>query len=168
VINIEKSFKFKNIEVNLVKLLDLLLDNSNFRKYIYHLADNPLNQSEVSIDLLESGNIVLAPFDEDILDQQRVTIFINPLEGDLRKQPLSSLTFLVDIVVPNSKWLLRDLGEIRAFRIADEISQLVDQKNVLGIGETEISKFRIYKVGKSYSGLSLWITVSSSTMKGLR
>jgi hypothetical protein len=132
------------------------------------LVDNPLSQSEVTINLLENGNIILTPFDENILDEQRVTVFINPLEGDLRKQPLSNLTFLVDIVVPNSKWLLRDLGEIRVFRIADEISQLVDQKNVLGIGETEVSKFRIYKVGKNYSGLSLWITVNSSTMKGLR
>lgn len=164
----EKSFKFANIENNLIKLLNILLQNENLKKYIFYLVDDPLNQPEVDVDLLGNNNIILTPFDENILDEQRITMFINPLEGDLRRQPLSNLTFLIDIVVPNNKWLLRDLGQIRVFRIADEITQLIDQKNVLGIGETEVSKFRIYKVGKTYSGLSLWITVNSSTMKGLR
>jgi hypothetical protein len=60
------------------------------------------------------------------------------------------------------------LGQIRVFRIADEIAQDVDQKKVMGIGECEVTKFKVFKVNDDYSGLSLWLNVSSSTLKGLR
>lgn len=164
----EKSCKFKHIENNLIKLLEVLLSNENLKKYIYHLSDDPLNQPTVEADLLETNNIILNLFDSEILDEQRVTLFINPYEGDLRSQPLSDLTFTIDIIVPSSKWLLRGLGQIRSFRIADEIAKDIDQKNVMGIGECEITRFRIYKVNNNYSGMTLWIKVNSSTLKGAR
>ena len=164
----ERSCKFKHIENNLIKLLEVLLSNENLKKYIYHLSDDPLNQPTVEADLLETNNIILNLFDSEILDEQRVTLFINPYEGDLRSQPLSDLTFTIDIVVPYSKWLLNGLGQIRVFRIADEIAKDIDQKNVMGIGEYEITRFRTYKVNNNYSGMTLWIKVNSSTLKGLR
>lgn len=164
----EKSFKFKYIEENLLKLLRILQQNKNFKKYIKYLVDNPLSQSDVTEDLIQTGNIVLTPFDTKILNQQKALLFINPLEGNLKNQPLSNITFLVDIIVPNSKWLLNSLGQIRVFRIADEIAQDVDQKKVMGIGECEVTKFKVFKVNDDYSGLSLWLNVSSSTLKGLR
>jgi hypothetical protein len=165
---LEKSFKFKYIEENLLKLLRILQQNKNFKKYIKYLVDNPLSQSDVTEDLIQTGNIVLTPFDTKILNQQKALLFINPLEGNLKNQPLSNITFLVDIIVPNSKWLLNSLGQIRVFRIADEIAQDVDQKKVMGIGECEVTKFKVFKVNDDYSGLSLWLNVSSSTLKGLR
>lgn len=164
----EVSYKFKHIEDNLVKLLEILLQNENLKKYIVHLVNEPLNQPNVTQDLIESGHIVLNLFDEGILSDERVTVFINPYEGNLKSQPLSNLTFTVDIIVPYSKWLLNTLGQVRAFRIADEISKDIDQQKVMGIGDTEVGRFKIYKVNKNYSGLTLWISVNSSTMKGLR
>ncbi|MDN5317422.1 MAG: hypothetical protein PWR08_1547 [Thermoanaerobacterium sp.] len=164
----ERSCKFKHIENNLIKLLEVLLSNENFKKYVYYLSDDPLSQPTVNVNLLETNNIILNLFDDSILDEQRVTLFINPYEGDLRSQPLSDLTFTIDIVVPYSKWLLNGLGQIRVFRIADEIAKDIDQKNVMGIGECEITRFRTYKVNNNYSGMALWIKVNSSTLKGLR
>lgn len=165
----EKSCKFKHIENNLIKLLEVLLSNENLKKYIFYLIDDPLSQPTVDVDLLETNNIILNLFDSNILDERRVTLFINPLEGDLRSQPLSDLTFTIDIVIPYKKWIMGEFGgQLRVFRIADEIAKEIDQKNVMGIGDTEIVRFRLFKVNSDYSGMTLWIKVNSSTLKGAR
>jgi len=165
---LKKSFKFKHIENNLLKLLALILTNQNMLKYIYYLDDDPLSQPNVSVNLLDTNNIILTLFDEKILIEQQIKVFLNPLQGNLEYLPLSDLTYTLDIIIPNSKWILHGLGQLRAYRISDEFAQMVDGQMVAGIGETEITRFKTYKVGDSYSGLSLWIRVNSSTMKGLR
>ena len=164
----KKSFKFKHIENNLLKLLALILTNQNMLKYIYYLDDDPLGQPNVSVNLLDTNNIILTLFDEKILTEQQIKVFLNPLQGNLEYLPLSDLTYTLDIVIPNNKWILHGLGQLRAYRISDEFAQMVDGQMVAGIGETEITRFRTYKVGDGYSGLSLWIKINSSTMKGLR
>lgn len=164
----EKSFKFKHIENNLLKILALLLNNENIKKYIYYLVDNPISQPNVTQNLIKSKHIILTPFNPNILSQEKVCVFLNPYSGSFRDSALSNLEFLIDIIIPSSKWLLNGLGQIRCFRLADEISQLLDQQKIAGMTETEITQFKMYKVDDSYSGLSLWIKVNSSTMKGLR
>jgi hypothetical protein len=165
---LEKSFKFKHIENNLLKILALLLNNENIKKYIYYLVDNPISQPNVTQNLIQSKHIILTPFNPNILSQEKVCLFLNPYEGNFKNSALSDLVFLVDIIIPSSKWLLNGLGQIRCFRLADEISQLLDQQKIAGMTEVEIFNFRIYKVDDSYSGLSLKIKVNSSSMKGLR
>lgn len=166
---LDKSLKFANIENNLLKLLDLILNNQNILKYIYYIdSNNPLSESNVSTNLLESGNIILTPFDPTVLTEESIRMFINPLEGSFNNSSLSNLTFLVDVIIPINKWLISGMGQIRTFRIFDELSQDIDQQRVMGITQTEIIKFRIYKVDDKYSGMSVWIKVNSSTMKGLR
>jgi hypothetical protein len=164
----EKSFKFKHIENNLLKLLTFFLDNQNIKKYIYHLVDDPISQTNVTIDLIENDYIILTMFDENILTEEQIRIFFNPMSGSLKSQPVSEITYIMDIIIPNNYWVLHGLGQLRAFRIADEFAQDIDQQLVAGIGECEITNFKAYKVGKNYSGLSLWIKVCSASMKGLR
>ncbi len=163
----KKSLKFKHIENNLLKLLALILSNQNILKYIYYLDDDPLSKPNVTENLI-GKNILLTLFDETILTEQMIKVFLNPYQGNLKSQPLSDLTFVMDIVIPNNKWILNGLGQLRGYRIADEFAQMVDQKMVAGIGECEITQFRAFKVGDDYSGLSLFININSSTMKGLR
>lgn len=165
----EKSLKFKNIENNLLKLLDIILNNQNILKYIYYInSNNPLSESDVTVNLLETGNIILTPFDPTILTEESIRLFINPLEGSFNASSLSNLTFLIDIILPVGKWIIDGMGQIRCFRLADELSKEIDQQRIMGISECEITKFKIYKVDDTYAGLSLLIKVNSSSMKGLR
>ena len=167
--SLEKSLKFKNIENNLLKLLDLILNNQNILKYLYYInSNNPLAESTVSTNLLESGNIILTPFDPTVLTEEAMRMFINPLEGSFNSSSLSDLVFLIDVIVPINKWLISGMGQIRVFRIFDELSQDIDQQRVMGITQSEITKFRIYKVDDKYAGMSVWVKVNSSSMKGLR
>lgn len=165
---LQKSYKFKHIENNLIKLLYIILSSQPILKYIHYLDDDPQSHADVEVNLLETGNIVLTLFDETVLIEECVKLFLNPLQGDLRKQPLSDITFTLDIVMNNSLWILAGRGELRAYRIADEFAQLVDGKNIAGIGDVEITRFQAFKSGTKYSGLTLLIKVNSSTLKGLR
>lgn len=163
----ETSYKFKHIENNLSKILGLIVSNQNVLKYLVYLDNKPLSHPDINEDLI-GANIQLQPFDEEILSQERCTLFLNPLEGNLISEPMSNLNFTIDIVVPNKKWLLEGSGKIRVFRICDEIAQMIDNQLVAGIKPNRVTRFRIFKVGNDYSGITLWITVNSSTMKGLR
>lgn len=160
------SLKFQHIENNLVKLFTLLYENKNISKYVYYLVDNPLSMPDVTVDLLENGNYLLTVFDDKILQEEKVRIFLNPYSGDLRNIPIGEITYVMDIIVPNTKWILHGLGQIRAFRIADEFSKMVDGQYVAGLGQVNITNFRMYKVNDSYSGVSLFIKVNTSTLKG--
>lgn len=165
---LEKSLKFKHIENNLLKILALLLESENIKKYLYYLTDNPLIESNVTQNLLETENVILTPFNPTVLSEEKVCLFLNPYSGDFKNSSLSNLEFLIDIIIPSSKWLLNGLGQLRCFRLADEISQLLDQQKIAGMTEVEVTRFKMYKVDDKYSGLTLWIKVNSSSQKGLR
>ena len=151
-----------------MKLLSLILSNQNILKYITHLVDDPLSESDVTEDLLENGSIILTLFDEEILTDLKVKLFLNPFNGSLKSMPLSDIVFTLDILVPNLYWKLNGLGQLRPYRIADEFAQLVDGQKVAGIGEVNITNFKSYKINKTYSGITLFVEVNSSTTKGLR
>jgi hypothetical protein len=124
---------------------------------------------DVPIDLMENGNYVLALFDGKVETEETIKIFFNPIYGDLSKQPLSNITFLIEIVIPNRLWILEGMGQLRGYRILDELAQMVDQQNVAGIGEVEILNFKASKLADTnYSVLSANIKVNSSSLKGLR
>lgn len=164
----EVSYKFKYIEENLVKLIEVLLANENFKKLVYYLTDDPLSQPNVNVDLIESGHIVINLFDDGILDEQRVTVFINFVDGNFEREPLSTLLFSVDVVVPYNKWTLRGLGKIRAISIMNEIAKDIDQKKVMGMTDAKVTRAKTIKVNQSYSAMTSLIRINSSTMKGLR
>ena len=151
-----------------MKLLSLLLESKNISKYIYHLVDDPLSESDVTEDLMGNGNIILTLFDETVLTNSQVKVFLNPFNGSLKSMPTSDIVFTLDIIVPNLYWKLNGMGQIRPYRIADEFAQLVDGQKVAGMGEVNITNFKAYKVNTTYSGLTLFIEVNSSTTKGLR
>ena len=135
--------------------------------YIYHLVDDPLSESDVTEDLMGNGNIILTLFDETVLTNSQIKVFLNPFNGSLKSMPLSDIVFTLDIIVPNLYWKLNGMGQIRPYRIADEFTQLVDGQKVAGMGEVNITNFKAYKVNATYSGLTLFIEVNSSTLKGV-
>ena len=145
----------------------MLLGSQNISKYIYHLVDDPLSESDVTEDLMGNGNIILTLFDETVLTNSQVKVFLNPFNGSLKSMPLSDIVFTLDIIVPNLYWKLNGMGQIRPYRIADEFAQLVDGQKVAGMGEVNITNFKAYKVNATYSGLTLFIEVNSSTLKGV-
>lgn len=165
----EKSFKFKYIEDNLVKLFNLIYYNENISKYIYYLNDTPLSSPTVPVDLLDEGYYLFSFFDGNVPEEDKVRVFINPVSGLFNKQPLSEIIYSIEVVIPNKYSLLHGAGKFRAFRIFDEIAQMVDQQRVAGVTEPEITKFRSSGIFKTeYSYFAIEIKINSSSVKGLR
>jgi hypothetical protein len=161
-------------------LLNIIKSNQNVLRYIKYLSDDPLakktyvdgtlvNQPDVEEDPIDNGYIIPSIFDDKPPDKECVRLFLSPILGNFQSYPLSNIGFEINIILPINKFILSGRGEFRPFRIMDEISQNIDQQNVAGVGETEISGFKCTKLdNSSYLNMSSLIKVSSSTMKGLR
>ena len=161
------SLKFKFIEENLSKMLILLVNNQDFKRYIVYLDKYPLDPTLPDVnDNLIGKYIFLQPFSEDILEESRVMLFINPYEGDLKDIHIGYDTYVIDIIVPIRYWLIAGKGEIRPFRIAREIANTLDNQYIAGIGRINIVKYRLFKVNELYAGLALWVNVVNATAKG--
>ena len=160
------SLKFENIESNLVKLYELLISNQNISKFTYYLVDDPLSISaDVPVNLKDEGYYLLTVFDNSIPETEKVRIFLNPYSGNLRKIGTGEIIYQMDIVVPNTKWVLNGMGQLRPFRISNEFNKMVDGKPVSGIGSVNVEGFRTFKVDDNYSGLSLFINTTALTIK---
>lgn len=163
-----ESLKFKNIENNLLKLFTLLEENENIAKYVYYLDTNdPLSQPTVTEDLTSAGNYLLTIVDTKIPDKETFRVYLNPYRGKLRRtgNGLGEIIFILDIVCPNTKWILTGKGKLRAYRVADEFSKMVDGQTVAGLGCVDIVDFNTFKVNDFYTSLSLAISVNTSTLK---
>lgn len=164
------SLKFKNIEKYLIAILKLIQQNQNILRYIKYLNDNPLDTSNPNItsNLVKDGNIIPTMFDITLTNIEEVKMFIYPKQGSLKDKPLGDVFFHIDILIPDEHWTLSGLGQFRAFRIADEITQMIDgQSEIAGTGQINVVDFNAFKLTSSnYTVLSLRVLVNSCTLKG--
>jgi len=161
--------KFKNIGINLVKLYSLIISNENISKYVYYLNHNPLASPDVPIDLKKEGYYILSLFDGGIPEEEKIRLFLNPSICNFEKYPLSEISYILELVIPNKWWVLEGLGELRGYAIMDEIAQMIDQQSVAGVGEVEITHCRTSRItGSEYSVLTAIIKVRSVALKGMR
>jgi len=152
-----------------VKLFTLIYQNQNICKYIYYLNNDPISSPTVPVNLLEEGNFILGFFDGSVPETEKIRLFINPISGILNKYPLSDITYLIEIALPNRVSILHGREEVRPMRIFDEISQMIDQQKGIGITEAEITRFRSGRIADTtYCVYSIEISINSSTLKGLR
>lgn len=165
------SYKFRNIEEYLLTIYELIINNQNLLKYMYYLDNDPLSHANISQSVINNNikdHILLTLFDINILTDEKVQLFLNPYKGNLRDRPSSDLLYRLDIVVPTDKWRLKGLGQLRAYRIADEFSQMVDGQAIAGVGNVVIFDFDAFKLSDKFSCLSLKFEVKSLSIVGLR
>jgi len=160
------SYKFNYVETNLSNILQLILGNQNILRYIYYLDSNPLDPSKPNIDVNKvnpvNSTIYLLPHDPTVISQDAVKLFINPHVGNLKNTPNQGQaieTYLIDIVVPNAMWLLSGQAKIRPFRIANEISLMIDGQPIAGTRKTYIDKYQVISLDDRISALILWVTI---------
>lgn len=163
------SLKFKFIGQNTFKLLQPIVKNQNILRYIKYLdKDDPLDKKlpdiDMRTDLITDGTIILTPFDKNVLAKEKIKIFFTPIDIDFGngKDVLNTTYYMIDIMVPTSKWRLSN-GEFRAYMIAYEIAQTIDNKNIAGLGKVNIVDRAIQgKVTDTFSGLNFKIAVDSA------
>jgi len=153
-----------------MNILTLITGNQNISRYVLRLDNNPLDPAKPDItdDLIGLGNIIPALFDGNVKDYIDIKIFIYPQRGSLKEKPLGDVFFNIDIIIPDEYITLSGLGQFRTFRIADEITKMLDGKSeIAGIGAMNVVDFINYKIPNSiYSGLTIRVLVNSVTMNG--
>lgn len=162
------SLKLQQIENNLISLLFKLISSQPLCRYIYYLDNDPLSTDKQDIDGINliNNNIILKPFDNTILTENLVKLFINPIEGNLKRKPIDEVKFIIDICCPHSCWIIDGQGYLRPFRIAKYICELLDGQNeIMGIGQIEVEYFKIFKLSENYSCLTLFLKVNTVTIK---
>ena len=160
------SQKFKSIENNLSKILYMVQTNPNFLRYMKYLDNDPLNPDKPDINLEEvEGQFFDELFDGNTQETKQVLVFFSEQSGNLKSQPLGSDMYVMEFVIPKEFNTLQGFGKKRCTRLAFEVSTRIDGKNIAGIGQVEIVKYNKFNIGTDYVGYTLWIEVSTPTIK---
>ena len=170
-----ESQKFKYISDNTSKLVNEMLTNQNLAKYIYYLDNkkHPLDPSNPSISPIRvrDKNFKFVLFDDNIVTDTQILVFVNPAMNNYRGTTLSIDTFVMDVAIPNKYWVINNGGDIqlRAYEIAYEVAKAIDGKNITGIGDVEIVSTRTGRIGsKGVSVISMMIEVKNTATKVLK
>lgn len=161
------SLKFKHMSINTTKIVLNLLLNQNLMRYIHYLGDyNPLDSRlpDVEADEVKKKNFILTKFNDKIITETKILMFVNPLRGRFTGSASSDDFYEINIIVPRDYWIIGNTSEIRAFEIAYEIGQSLDQKNIAGVGDVKIVNWDTWKVNDSFDGLSLLLSVTNGTV----
>lgn len=169
------STKFRKIEENLLKMISLMAESQNLLRYIKYLSNSPLElsyydentnttiqQPNLDFTLIEDGNLILTPFDPTVLEKIKLKIFFNPLDSNFNDEAIAENIYSFDIVCPIQHWVVKGQGQLRPYRIADELAQLIDDKDVAGVGKVKITRQRRERYTDDYSIVSLIIRVKNS------
>lgn len=163
----ENSIKFSNIESSVVDIFTLILQSQNIRRYLKYMDNDPLSVSNDDItETLVDENIFLKPYSDILIstDAAECYLFAGNLFGTVDSYPSSGITLKFVVCCPNEYWVLSGKGQIRPFRIADEISKLIDSEHITGIGRTEITSFSVTPLNDNkYSALDFDVKINIST-----
>ena len=162
------SLKFKHISDNTNKLVDALLDNQNFLKWISYLKDNPEKEANINNPERKLGSaLILTEFNEKILTERTIKVFLTPFRGAPHKgKVLADDVYEMNITMPNEYSYIYTRRKDRRGEIARQVAISLDQQRIAGIGEVEVgSNYNMYKINETYVGMTLFITVTNGSVK---
>ena len=151
------STKFKDISEHKMKLLMAILSDESVRKWVAYLTENPEEEKSVSIDTVLKENVVNSKINEDILQEDKILLFIELLEGDFNFNALSTEHWVVNIILPNEYWFIKQYAKERIYEIAYRIARAIDNQRLIGIGKVEIKGYKQEQMNRHWTGLSLFV-----------
>ena len=162
-----QSTKFKFVSKTMNQMMNQILRNRAVRRYITYLGkSHPLDVGipDVSPKKVFDDNVYFKIYTEEVLSDEKVVLFLNPVEQDYSNLSLGLDFYQLDIVVPEAAWEIRtDLErEIRAYSILHEIAKEIDQQKIAGIGEVTIQTSFMQSMTKGYAIVSTTIMVNTS------
>lgn len=170
-LNKRTSTKFKNISENTNKIVDALLKNQAFLRWITHLVDYPLSSdiSDVLPENILGDKLILTHFNPLILKEQEIKVFLTPHRGVPRKGGiLADDIYEMNITMPNEWGYIYKTRVNRFGEIANIVAVTLDQQGVAGVGEVKVEiNYNTYKINEAYTGMVLFITVTNSIMTEL-
>ena len=131
------SLKFQPISENTNKIVDELLKNQEFLRWITYLVDNPSSpiMPDVPPDNILGDKLILTDFNPIILKEKEIKVFLTPHRGVQRKGGiLTDDIYEMNITMPNEYGYIYKLRRDRFSEIARRVAIILDQQFITGIG----------------------------------
>jgi hypothetical protein len=169
-----ESTKFKYLDDNLKLIVSKLSDNQNFVRYVMYLTNDPLalnykdesgkliSQPNININLIDTGNVVLDDFSQEILKEEKVILFLHSSRGTFDIATSNDL-FAIDITYPFTRGILKGFGRTRYNQIAYEFCRSIDMKDV-GIGQVKVYDYIKGSINDKYGILTLLFKICNASV----
>lgn len=168
----DTSLKLKYTSENTSKLANTILENQNLLRYIHYLDNkiHPLdkNNKDVNWFVVRNNNFVFTHFNEEILTETKIILFFNPVISDFRNPTISKDVYSLSVVIPNMYWIIGNNSqfELRGWKIMREIVKILDQKNIVGVGDVKVTNIKAGVYNNNYSIISCTIETENPSIKG--
>ena len=153
-------------------------ENQEIKRFVLYGTNNPLGnkscdlnknlitQPDITKSLLDENVLFNNPFNEDILDKEKVCyIFVYPYSANYKKNDIGDLEFVVNILSP-SEYNNLTRGDKRIFEISYRIEDLLDQYVIKSDeGNLEIGNVMFELTASSYTRLSKVTSIENLALK---
>lgn len=153
-------------------------ENQEIKRFVLYGTNNPLGnkscdlnknlitQTDITKSLLDENVLFNNPFNEDILDKEKVCyIFVYPYSANYKKNDIGDLEFVVNILSP-SEYNNLTRGDKRIFEISYRIEDLLDQYVIKSDeGNLEIGNVMFELTASSYTRLSKVTSIENLALK---
>ena len=153
-------------------------ENQEIKRFVLYGTNNPLGnkscdlnknlitQPDITKSLLEENVLFNNPFNESILDEEKVCyIFVYPYSANYKKNDIGDLEFVVNILSP-SEYNNLTRGDKRIFEISYRIEDLLDQYVIKSDeGNLEVGNVMFELTASSYTRLSKVTSIENLALK---
>lgn len=138
------SRNYKELGINLQKIVNRLLQNDNLINLLYYTDTDPLAQpvldAEVKKKLL-NDLLYIVPIVGTREDSKSVIVIYVPKASIIgSNSEFTNINIVIDVLVPTQQWLIKD-SNLRPFAIMGEIQESLNGKTINGLGKMKGGSF---------------------------
>lgn len=174
----ERGNKLRKVNFLTNYIVNKIDENQEIKRFVLYGTNNPLGnkscdlnknlitQPDITKSLLDENVLFNNPFNEDILDKEKVCyIFVYPYSANYKKNDIGDLEFVVNILSP-SKYNNLTRGDKRIFEISYRIEDLLDQYVIKSDeGNLEVGNVMFELTASSYTRLSKVTSIENLALK---
>ena len=145
------SRNYKELGINLQKIVNRLLQNDNLINLLYYTDTDPLAQPMLDMEIkkkLINDLIYITPVVGTREDSKSVIVIYVPKASVLgANSEFTNISIIIDVLVPTQQWLIKD-SNLRPFAILGAIQESLNGKNINGLGTIEGGDFELINTTK--------------------
>jgi hypothetical protein len=136
--------------INLVKMANLLLENSRLRRLLKYTDQDPLSKTlheEIDKKTVLHRNIKVVPLvnEEEENTESTIVLIFNTGDIDDNNKEFKNLLFDVMVYTPLNEWIINDIN-LRHFLIMSEVEKSLKNKRVESLGTIDYRGFGIHLI----------------------
>lgn len=152
--------KLSLLSKNIIEIFMKLLENQNFCKLVYYRDNEPLINTNASVELsdLMLVNLLPYPFDTEVETESGIHVHVYYYTGKFKnKEIIEDNTIFFDVICSKDLWLITENGQsvVRPYRIIEEIANTFNTFSVSTLGRLEFDEFIHIAVNNKFDCIRL-------------